>query len=341
MATIFKGKSILVTGGTGSIGSGIVRKLLQYEPKVVRALSNDEDGLFTLEQELGEYPNVRYLLGDIKDKERLKMAAEGIDFIFHTAALKHVPLCEYNPFEAVKANVLGTQNLIEVAMEEEAEKFITISTDKAVNPINVLGATKLLAERLTTSANYYKGLRKTVFSCVRFGNVLNSRGSVVPLFLRQIQKGGPVTVTDPDMTRFVMSISKAIDLILYAAEMAQGGEIFILKMPALRLSDLAKVLIEESAPKYGYEPKQVQVRIIGKRPGEKEHEELMTQEEATYARETEDMFVVLSEMQKERMPAQRVLDKGYLSGGQQLLTAEEIRALLDEVLCQNEFTSRA
>jgi len=173
---------------------------------------------------------LRFLVGDVRDKERLQHAVENIDFAFHAAALKHVPLCEYNPFEAVKTNVLGTQNVIEVAMEGEVEKLITISTDKAVNPVNVMGATKLLAERLTISANYYKGLRKTAFSCVRFGNVLDSRGSVIPSFREQIRKGGPVTLTEPNMTRFVMSIPRAVDLVLKAAEIARGGEIFIFKM---------------------------------------------------------------------------------------------------------------
>ena len=156
---------------------------------------------------------IRTFVGDVRDKERLKRAVEGVDIVFHAAALKHVPLCEYNPFEAVKTNVIGTQNLIDIALYEEVEKVILISTDKVVNPMNVVGATKLLAERLTISANHYKGKRKIVFSCVRFGNVLDSRGSIVPIFKKQIEKGGLVTVTDPEMTRFVMSIPKAVELI--------------------------------------------------------------------------------------------------------------------------------
>ena len=189
-ADAFGDKRILITGGTGSIGSEILRKVLQYDPQVVRVFSIDEDAQFNLQQELGDRPNVRFLIGDVRDRERLGMAGEDVDIIFHVAALKHVPLCEYNPFEAVKTNVLGTQNVIDVAMKGEVDKLITISTDKAVNPVNVMGATKLLAERLTISANHYKGSRKTAFSCVRFGNVLYSRGSVVPLFREQIRKGG-------------------------------------------------------------------------------------------------------------------------------------------------------
>lgn len=330
MTDIFRGKNILVTGGTGSIGSAIVRKALQYEPEAVRVLSNDENGLFNLEQELEDYPNLRFLIGDVKDKERLRRAVESIDFVFHAAALKHVPLCEYNPFEAVKTNVLGTQNLIEVAIDEEVDKFIAISSDKAVNPVNVLGATKLLAERLTISANYYKGLRKTAFSCVRFGNVLDSRGSVAPLFREQIEKGGPVTITDPDMTRFVMSISKAVDLVFKAAEIAQGGEIFILKMPALRIGDLAEVMIEELAPQYGHVPESIELEIIGKRSGEKNHEELLTEDEAASACETEDMFIIsqiIENQEQKTMPIKR-----YTSDKATLLTREETRRMLRESL---------
>ncbi len=292
MVNIFRGKNIMVTGGTGSIGSDIVRKVLQREPEVVRVLSNDENCLFGLEQELRGYSNLRFLVGDVRDKERLQRALKNIDFVFHAAALKHVPLCEYNPFEAVKTNVLGTQNVIEVAMEEEVEKLITISTDKAVNPVNVMGATKLLAERLTISANYYKGERRTVFSCVRFGNVLDSRGSVVPSFREQIRKGGPLTLTNPDMTRFVMSIPKAVELVLEAAAMAQEGEIFIFKMPALRIGDLAEAMIEELAPQYGYARESIKVEISGKRAGEKIYEELLAADEATNASETENMFII-------------------------------------------------
>jgi len=328
MANIFQNKNILVTGGAGSIGSEIARKVLQFEPKVVRIFSNDENGLFSLEQELHGYPSVRFLIGDVKDKERLSVAIKGIDFVFHAAALKHVPLCEYNPFEAVKTNVIGTQNLIEVAMEEEAEKFITISTDKAVNPVNVMGATKLLAERLTISANYYKGARKIAFSCVRFGNVLDSRGSVGPLFREQIKGGGSVAITDPDMTRFVISIPKAVDLVLRAAEIAQGGEVFIFKMPALRISDLAEAMIEELAPHYGYEPKSIKVEISGKRAGEKIYEELLNEDEAMNASETKDMFIIQA---AEKREGKKILAKEYRSDREAiLLTKEEIKEMLKE-----------
>jgi FlaA1/EpsC-like NDP-sugar epimerase len=329
MANIFRDKSILVTGGTGSIGSEIVRRLLHSRPKVVRVLSNDENSLFSLQQELKGRADVRFLVGDIRDKERVRKAVEGIDFIFHAAALKHVPLCEYNPFEAVKTNALGTQNLIEVTLEEKATKFITISTDKAVNPVNVMGATKLLAERLTISANYYKGARETVFACVRFGNVLDSRGSVVPLFQEQIKNGGPVTLTDPDMTRFVMTLPRAIALVLKAAEMAHGGEIFIFKMSALRIGDLAEVMVAQLAPRYGYDPKKIKIKIMGKRAGERSQEELITEEEAENAYEVEDMLVVMpalaANIKTGKLPA-----RAYLTKNARLLTRAQIKEMLSE-----------
>ncbi|MBI2846628.1 MAG: polysaccharide biosynthesis protein [Chloroflexi bacterium] len=328
----FRKKRVLISGGTGSIGSELVRKVLQYNPEVVRVFSRDESKQFELQQELQGHKNIRFLIGDVRDKERLKRAMEDINLVFHAAALKHVPACEYNPFEAVKTNVLGTQNVIEAALDQEIEKMITISTDKATSPISVMGATKLLAERLTISANYYKGKRKTIFSCVRFGNVLDSRGSVVPVFRKQISQGGPVTITDPAMTRFVISIPKAIDLVLKAAIQARGGEIFILKMPILSIGDLAQAMIEEIAPKNGYAPKEINVKIIGKRPGERAFEELMSENEAMSAYETEDMFVVLNQASNGRLREQKPIRKGYSSGDEPLLTKEEIKDLLKENL---------
>lgn len=336
MADIFKGKSILITGGTGSIGSEIARRILQHEPEVVRILSNDEDGLFNLRQELQNYPNARFLVGDVRDEERLMMAVEGIDFIFHAAALKHVPLCEYNPFEAVQTNVIGTQNVIEVARREGVGKVINISTDKAVNPVNVMGATKLLCERLTVSANSYS--TQTIFSSVRFGNVIGSRGSVIPFFGEQIKRGGPVTITDAKMTRFVILLGQAINLLFTATAMSLGGEIFILKMPRLKIGDLAKATIDELAPKYGYKASQIEIKITGARAGEKIYEELMTEEEAKHAQETEEMFIVLPHIEPS---GPRVADYSYpgsqpaqvteyTSEGGRFLTKEEIKAMLRE-----------
>jgi len=331
----FGDKTILITGGTGSIGSELVKKLLQYNPRVIRIFSNDENAQFEMEQELKTWSNLRFLVGDVRDKERLKRATENIEIVFHAAALKHVPSCEYNPFEAIKTNVIGTQNLLEVAIDENVEKVITISTDKAVSPVNVMGATKLLAERLTIAANYYKGFKRTVFSCVRFGNVLGSRGSVVQLFEKQIQNGGPVTLTDPDMVRFVMSMDRAIELVLKAARMSKGEEIFIFKMPALHIKNLADVMIGNLAPKYGYEPKDIEVEIIGKRKGEKLYEELMTEDEAMNAYETEDMLVVLPEypiIPAQREGLKRIAFRKYTSNDTRELTKKEIERLLESIV---------
>ncbi len=252
---MFKGKKILVTGGTGCIGSEIVKRLSAYHPKVIRIFSNDEDNTYRMMNELGqgeekmihELGNKRFLIGDIRDKERIMLAMEGIDIVYHAAALKHVPLCEYNPFEAIQTNVLGTQNVIEAALTNGVKQVINISTDKAVNPVNTMGATKLLAEKLITDANGYRGLRKTMFSCVRFGNVLFSRGSVIPLFEEQIRQKKPITITDPKMTRFMMSIADTVNLVFKATQMALGGEIFILKMPVIKTGDLADAVIEKMA----------------------------------------------------------------------------------------------
>lgn len=332
MENIFKGKKILITGGVGSIGSEIVRQVLKYNPEVIRIYDNDETGQFQLEQELGSYENIRPLLGDVRDKERLNKAVEDVDIVFHAAALKHVPLCEYNPFEAIKTNVLGAQNLIEVAMDNEVGKLITISTDKATNPINTMGATKLLAERLTMDANNYRGHKKIALSCVRFGNVLNSRGSVTEVFKKQIKSGGPITVTDPDMTRFVMSIEQAVSLILRATDEAQGGEIFILKMPVLKLNDLVDVMLTELAPKYGYKPSDIEIKTVGIRPGEKFYEELMTGDEAKRAYETDNMFIVLPQIKTMEYEYENTLKptklRRYTSKDEVLLTREEIKGLV-------------
>lgn len=333
---IFKNKKILVTGGTGFIGSEIVRKLLQYKPDAVRILSNDEDSVFRIIQELGEGDNKRYLVGDIRDKERLLLAMEDIDIVYHAAALKHVPLCEYNPFEAIKTNVVGTQNVIDAALNCGVEKVISISTDKAVNPINTMGATKLLAEKLVIDANYYKGTRKTIFSCVRFGNVLFSRGSVIPLFEEQIRQKKPITITDSDMTRFMMSISNTIDLVFKATLLAKGGEIFILKMPVIKMEDLIDVIIEFYAQKYGYKKDKIKKTIIGPRPGEKKYEELLTESETRKVFETQDMLIIPPQIEFPDMKyapsdypnAQLSTYNKYTSRDIRPLSKEEIKTLL-------------
>ena len=322
LKSFYKGKIVLVTGGAGSIGSEIVRKLLELDVKTVRVLDVNETGLFDLQQELNS-PKIRPLIGDVRDKERLRKAMEGIDIVFHAAALKHVPLCEYNPFEAVKTNVDGTQNLIDAATEEEIEKFITISTDKAVNPINVMGASKLLAERLTTAAHQSKGARKTAFSVVRFGNVLDSRGSILPIIKSQVERGGPVTITDERMTRFLMSIDDAVMLVLKATVLANGGEIFILKMPCVNIKDLIDAAVEELG-------KKVKIEKIGKRPGEKMHEELMTDTEMASMKEVDGLCIVYAEKDYKTDVKEGQVNK-YNSRYAEHLSREEIRKIIRKV----------
>jgi len=339
MNNFFRDKKILVTGGVGSIGKELVRRLIRMDPAIVRIFDNNETGLFDLDRELRS-ETVRILIGDIRDRERLIMAFDDIDIVFHAAALKHVPLCEYNPFDAVKTNVIGTQNVLDAALIAGVEKVINVSTDKAVSPTNVMGATKLLAERLTISANYYAGNKKTIFSSVRFGNVLNSRGSVIPIFRQQIRDGGPVTVTHQKMTRFFMDIPAASDLIIRAAQIAQGREIFILKMPAIRIMDLARVMIQDLASSYGHRPQDLRIKIVGKRDGEKLYEELMSDDEAERAWESDDMFMILPRILSYDEPFKYPVDplfrktrvREFSSHNTRILTPEEIREILTAVL---------
>ena len=337
MRELVENKIILVTGGVGSIGSELVRQLLANNPKQVRIFDNRETEAFTFQHELLNYDNVRVLIGDIRDKNRLRLAMENVDIVFHAAALKHVPSCEYNPFEAVKTNVQGTQNVIECALENNVERVVNISTDKVTNTVNTMGATKLLAERLITAAEHYRGNKQTIFCNVRFGNVLRSRGSVIELFENQISRGDPVTITDYSMTRFFMLVEQAVSLVFEATKRAHGGEIFIFKMPAIKLQDLADVVIEEVAPKYGKNPEDVERKIIGVRPGERVHEELMTNEEAVNALETDTLFSVLPNLfsedalkalQNHHVSAVKASVTTYSSHLVSHLSKEEVRSLL-------------
>lgn len=288
------GKKILIIGGSGTIGNYLVRRLLQEEPQVIRIFSRDEHKQYEMNIEFQEDANrLRYLIGDVRDLQRLTRAMEGIDYVFHLAAMKHVPSCEYNPFEAVQTNVIGTQNVIQAALENNVTKVLFTSTDKAISPTNTYGATKLTAERLISAAEYQKGSRKTIFSSVRFGNVMGSRGSVIPLFKKQILESGEITITDPDMLRYMMTPTQAIELILQANELASGGEVFVLKMPVIRIGDLAEVVVEMVSKKYDMD-KSIGIKCIGLRPGEKRYEELMTLDEQLIAVEKEDMFIIPS-----------------------------------------------
>lgn len=286
-----KDKVILVTGGTGSIGSAIIREIIKYKPKQIRIFSRDETKQFFLQHELERMSlknRVRFLIGDIRDKERLDKAFGGVDIVFHTAALKHVPFCEYNPFEAIKTNIYGTQNVIDLAIKNSVKKVIAISTDKAVYPTSIMGTTKLLMEKMILSTRWYLYNSQTKFSVVRFGNVLNSRGSVLPLWSSQLKSGQPLTITDPKMTRYFMTIKEAVKLIIQAAAIMLGQEIFILKMPKISIGDLATEFIKNKKIK-----KEIKIKITGQRDGEKLHEELFTEAEREFLIELKDMYILI------------------------------------------------
>jgi FlaA1/EpsC-like NDP-sugar epimerase len=290
-----RGKKFLITGGAGTVGKELVRQLcLYYNPQEVRVIDNNEPSLFFLEHEYIYNPRVRCYIGDVRDRDKLMFDMQGIDVVIHTAALKHVILCEKSPWDAVETNIMAINNLIHAATTNKVERVLFTSSDKAVNPTNVMGTSKLMGERLITAANAKKYNGKgPIFASTRFGNVLGSAGSVIPIFKKQIASGKPVTLTHREMTRFIMTLEQAVNLVLQGAELAKGGEVFITKMPIARIQDLAEVMIKALAPQYGYTISDIKVEVIGTKPGEKLYEELMSQEETRRAIELKNQFVVL------------------------------------------------
>jgi UDP-N-acetylglucosamine 4,6-dehydratase (inverting) len=273
--------SVMVTGGTGSFGNKFVEIMLQkYDPKRLVIFSRDELKQSEMSERFDDHSKLRFFIGDVRDRERLKRAMHGVDVVIHAAALKQIPSCEYNPFEAIQTNINGTKNVIDAAIDCGVKQVIAISTDKAVNPINLYGATKLCAEKLVVQANVYGLPRGTVCAVVRYGNVIGSRGSVIPLFRAQRQSG-KVTVTDRGMTRFWIRLEQGVEFAIRCAGIAQGGEIFVPKIPSMRMIDLAETI----APG-------CQIEIIGIRPGEKLHEILISEDESRQAVEYDDMFVL-------------------------------------------------
>lgn len=294
MNGFFKDKRIVVTGSCGTIGSELVRQLIEeYDAGEVIGIDNNESEIFFQEQRYSNSENSRFLLADVRDKEKLNRVFKGVDIVFHSAAYKHVILCERSPFEAVQTNILGVHNIVDAACENGVDKVIFTSSDKAVNPTNVMGTSKLMGERLMTAANSNMRSGQTVFASTRFGNVLGSRGSVIPIFRKQIEKGVPITLTDDRMTRFIMSIREAVRLVIDSAYIACGGEVFVTKMPVIRIKDLAEVMIAELAPRYGHNPLDVEIKVIGSKPGEKLYEELMSDEETSRTLELQNYFAVL------------------------------------------------
>jgi FlaA1/EpsC-like NDP-sugar epimerase len=287
-------KKILITGSCGTIGTGLVRYLLDFSQDFeILCFDNNENQLFYQDQEHLHNRCVSVCFGDIRDLDRLRDAMSGISTVIHAAALKHVVMCERSPMDSVQSNIIGVNNVIQAANEAGVKKVIFTSSDKAVNPTNVMGTSKLMGERLITAANANHYTGNTIFSSTRFGNVLGSSGSVIPIFRKQIEKGGPVTLTDSEMTRFVMSRKQAVELVLKSAAIAKGGEVFITKMPVIKISDLAEVMISELAPQFGFKPASIKIVEIGSKPGEKLYEELMSSEETRRTVELEDYFAVL------------------------------------------------
>src|SRR5579863_690439 len=276
-----KGKVVLVTGGTGSFGKAFTRRILaDHEPAAVRIYSRDELKQYELAQEFEGDARVRFLIGDVRSRERLQMALRGVDVVIHAAALKQVPVCEYNPFEAIQTNVYGAENVVAAAIAAGVPRTVALSTDKAVNPVNLYGATKLCAEKIITQGNAYAGDSPCRFASVRYGNVVGSRGSVIPLFKEQAKLGEP-TITDESMTRFWITLEQAVDFVITSLAMMRGGEVFVPRIPSMRVNSIADALAPEATR-----------RIIGIRPGEKVHEVLITEDESRHARILADRFVI-------------------------------------------------
>ncbi len=330
---------ILVTGACGTVGRELTRQLLKkYQVKELVALDNNESELFFLEEEFSKHPQASLFLGDVRDRDKLSRRMKGIDLVFHAAAFKHITFCERSPIEAVQTNILGVQNVIYAAIENRVSRVIFTSSDKSVNPTNVMGTSKLMGERLITAANCNLRGEGPIFTSTRFGNVLGSSGSVMPIFREQIRRGGPVTLTDPSMTRFIMSIAEAVQLLIDSGRLSCGGEVFVTKMPVVRIQDLAQVMIQELAPGYGHRPEDIQIKLIGVKPGEKMYEELMNIEETRRSWELARYFVVLpafTEMYRKivfEYPdiRSKQVTKAYHSGNETPLSKEQLAAFLRE-----------
>ncbi len=323
-------KSILITGGTGSFGKAFTRYVLEnYDPKKIIIYSRDEFKQFIMQNEFKEYaPKLRFFIGDVRDRERLARAFEGVDYVIHAAALKQVPACEYNPAEAIKTNIGGAQNVIDAALDRGVKKVVALSTDKAVNPVNLYGGTKLVSDKLFIAANAYAGGKDVCFSIVRYGNVAGSRGSVIPFFHNILKNGGTqLPITDYRMTRFWISLRQGVELVIKALEEARGGETFISKIPSFKITDLAQAMLP------GCEMPQV-----GIREGEKLHEIMVTVEDSPHTYEYDKHFIVYPQMvwseRQQVLPGGKKVAEGfsYSSGNNtQWLSVEEIKELLKSV----------
>lgn len=324
---IFKDKTILITGGTGSFGTRFIERLLSEKdgPRTIRIFSRDELKQWDLQRRFADDDRLRYLIGDVRDRDRLVRATRGVDMIVHAAALKHVPVCEYNPFEAVQTNIHGAENVVHAAIENEVPTTVNLSTDKAVNPVNLYGATKLAAEKIVNQGNAYAADSPSRFASVRYGNVVGSRGSVVPLFKLQAESG-VITITDERMTRFWITLDQAVQFVIDAAARMGGGETFIPRIPSMRVTDMAAALAPDA-----------EIKVIGIRPGEKLHELLVTEDESRHAYEVDNGFIIMPEYPSWELQTPqnaRELPGGfeYSSGGNDWwLGVEELREMTADV----------
>jgi UDP-N-acetylglucosamine 4,6-dehydratase/5-epimerase len=289
---MFQGKKILITGGTGSLGQALTKRLLSMNVNTIRIFSRNESKQIEMESKFND-KRLRFFLGDVRDLERLKRAMEGVDYVFHAAALKHVPKIEYNPFEAIKTNVIGSQNVIDACLEEGVEKAVCIGTDKAVSPLNTYGATKLLMEKLFVTANNYLNPERhpTKFIAVRYGNVLGSSGSVVPIFIKQANEKQKITITDPKMTRFSVTMDEALDFILESTELGLGSEVFVPKLRAYSILDVKDAIMELLG--------KTEEETVGIRLGEKLHEVLINEYEIGYTWEMDDKYIIVNTLDNE------------------------------------------
>ncbi len=327
-----KNKTILITGGTGSFGKEYLKLAISEKVKKIIIFSRDELKQFELKQKIDKkyISKIRFFIGDVRDYERLKFAFNDVDYVIHAAALKQVDTCEYNPFEAVKTNILGSQNIINAAIETGVQKVIGLSTDKASSPINLYGSTKLAADKLFVSANYYRGDKNLKFSVVRYGNVLNSRGSVLPTFLRQKIKSKFFHITHPDMTRFNITLKEGVNFVNNCLKIMQGGELFVPKLPSFKITELAKAI----------DPKK-KIKIIGIRPGEKLHEEMISENESNEIIDMKKYYVVLPIMERVNWNKKFYTKKGKLNkkkfsynslNNNNYLNNKELKILLKEFL---------
>jgi FlaA1/EpsC-like NDP-sugar epimerase len=330
------GKTVLVTGAAGTVGQEIMTQLAELPVHSVVAIDNDEQETFFLERRLEHVGHFSFALADICDLHGLTGLMEGVDIVIHAAALKHVGLCERAPRVAIQTNIIGTQHVIQAAVAAGVKRFLLTSSDKAVNPTSVMGTSKLMAERLVAAANMQSRNGPAILAACRFGNVLGSSGSVIQVFRQQIAAGGPVTLTHADMTRFIMTLSQAVSLVMDAVFLARGGEVFVTKMAVCRIEDLARIMIDELAPRHGRGPEDVRIEIVGPKPGEKFYEELINDEEVRRVCELDRHFVVVPALRANRgvisydyegLVAKRI-SQPYNSANVSPMTRPELREFL-------------